>query len=46
MCGKERGCCCEHPEKQVECPTECTPEQIRECHRDVAEHPCEGRAQE
>ncbi|MFQ6040471.1 MAG: hypothetical protein ACE5PV_06405 [Candidatus Poribacteria bacterium] len=22
-------------------PKECTPEQIRECHGDVREHPCE-----
>ncbi len=22
-------------------PKECTPEQIRECHGDVGEHPCE-----
>jgi len=39
MCCKE-GCGCQHPEKGRE-PDECTPEQIQECHGDVAEHPCE-----
>ncbi len=38
-CCNESGCC--HPEEKRE-PTQCTPEQIRECHGDVAEHPCEG----
>ena len=31
---------CEHPEKLKTRPEECTPEQIRECHGDVKEHPC------
>ena len=37
-CDQKKGCC--HPEER---PAEgqCTPEQIRECHGDVAEHPCE-----
>lgn len=33
--------CCEHPEKLKGTPQECTPEQIRECHGEVQEHPCE-----
>ena len=33
--------CCEHPEKLKGKPEECTPEQIRECHGDTQEHPCE-----
>ena len=40
MCCKE-DCGCQHPEKERK-PGECTPEQIQECHGDVAEHPCEG----
>lgn len=32
--------CCERPEKLEGKPEECTPEQIRECHGDVKEHPC------
>lgn len=38
------GCQCEHPERQQ--GTECTPEQIRECHGDVEEHPCEAEQAE
>jgi hypothetical protein len=34
-----------HREEQRD-PQECTPEQIRECHGDVAEFLCEGRAKE
>jgi hypothetical protein len=43
-CRDSRGECC-HPEEPRD-PKECTPEQIRECHGDVAEHRCEGSAQE
>lgn len=32
--------CCERPEKLKGKPEECTPEQIKECHGDVKEHPC------
>ena len=32
--------CCEHPEKLKGKPEDCTPEQIKECHGDTAEHPC------
>ncbi|MBW1697924.1 MAG: winged helix-turn-helix transcriptional regulator [Deltaproteobacteria bacterium] len=33
--------CCEHPEKLKGKPEDCSPEQIRECHGDTREHPCE-----
>jgi hypothetical protein len=36
-CNDESPCCC--PEKPK--PEECSPEQIRECHGEVTEHPCE-----
>ncbi len=32
--------CCQQPEKLKDRPENCTWEQIRECHGDVAEHPC------
>jgi len=38
MCNNRDHCC--HPEKKVENPKECSPEQIRKCHGDVSEHPC------
>lgn len=38
--------CCEHPEKLKGKPGECSPEQIRECHGDVGEHPCEKEKEE
>jgi len=31
---------CEHPEKLMGKPGECSPEQIKECHGKVVEHPC------
>ena len=31
---------CEHPEKLKGKPGECSPEQIKECHGKVVEHPC------
>lgn len=31
---------CQKPEKLKGKPEECSPEQIRECHGDVKEHPC------
>jgi len=34
--------CCQHPEKLEGKPEECTPEQIKECHGEVEEHPCES----
>ena len=36
-CDKSRCTCPEKPN-----PEECTPEQIRECHGEVALHPCES----
>jgi ArsR family transcriptional regulator len=33
-------CCCERHEKLKDKPEDCTPEQIRDCHGDVKEHPC------
>lgn len=32
--------CCQQPDKLMDKPENCSPEQIRECHGDVAEHPC------
>jgi len=34
---------CEHPKKLKGKPEECTPEQIKECHGDVKDHPCEEK---
>ena len=34
---------CDHPEKLQNRPSECTPEQIKECHGDVKNHPCEEK---
>jgi len=31
---------CEHPEKLKGKPGGCSPEQIKECHGQVKEHPC------
>ena len=33
--------CCQQPDKLKGTPQECTPEQIKECHGDSKEHPCE-----
>jgi hypothetical protein len=40
MSKSERNEGCEHPEKLQGKPGECSPEQIKECHGQVAEHPC------
>ncbi|MGD9007098.1 MAG: metalloregulator ArsR/SmtB family transcription factor [Desulfobacteraceae bacterium] len=32
--------CCEQPDKLIDKPENCTPEQIKECHGDTKEHPC------
>lgn len=40
MCEAEIGKGCEHPEKLKGKVGKCSPEQIRECHGDVEEHPC------
>lgn len=39
MCECQNGC--QKPEELKGKPEECTPEQIRKCHGDVQEHPCE-----
>jgi len=44
-CGEHSDCGCEHPDRCQGSPGECTPEQIRECHGDVSEHPCESHEQ-
>ncbi len=38
--------CCEQPEKLKIKPEACTPEQIKECHGDEKEHPCECEKKE
>jgi ArsR family transcriptional regulator len=38
--------CCERPENLKGKPEECTPEQIRECHGDVKDHPCKEEKKE
>jgi len=35
--------CCMHPEKLKGKPEDCSPEQIKECHGDEKEHPCEEK---
>lgn len=42
MCCREK-CACDHPQQE---PQACTPEQIRECHGEAAEHPCESKTEE
>lgn len=32
--------CCQQPDKLMDKPENCTPEQIKECHGDIKEHPC------
>ena len=34
-------CKCQAPEKLKGKPEECTPEQIKECHGETADHPCD-----
>jgi peptidoglycan/LPS O-acetylase OafA/YrhL len=38
VCEKKEGC--QRPEELKGDPRECSPEQIRKCHGDAAEHPC------
>jgi hypothetical protein len=33
---------CKKPEKLKGKPSECSPEQIKECHGDTKKHPCEN----
>jgi len=32
--------CCQQPDKLIDKPENCSPEQIKECHGDTKEHPC------
>ena len=34
---------CQKPQESVGKPEECSAEQVRKCHGDVAEHPCVDR---
>lgn len=43
MCNREDKKICQYPEKLKGKPEECTPEQVKECHGDVAEHPCHDK---
>jgi hypothetical protein len=36
---------CEHPEKLKGKPGQCSPEQVKECHGEVVEHPCVRKKQ-
>lgn len=38
--------CCQQPEKLQGHPKDCTPEQIKECHGDTKDHPCETEKKE
>ena len=40
MCKKIKAKRCDYPERLKGKPEECTPEQVRECHGEVKEHPC------
>lgn len=40
MCQAKKKKGCEQPEKLKDKPEECTPEQVKECHGEVIEHPC------
>lgn len=39
MCDHHKDCCCGKKKD----PKECTQKQIKECHGDVKDHPCEGK---
>ncbi len=43
MCKAESTKECEHPEKLKGKPGECSPEQIKDCHGEVKEHPCASK---
>jgi hypothetical protein len=36
---------CKKPENLKGKPEDCSPEQIRQCHGDVQDHPCTGKEQ-
>jgi hypothetical protein len=42
MCGQKSKC--QKPENLKGKPEECTPEQIKKCHGDVRNHPCETKS--
>ncbi len=44
MCECKKGC--QNPDKLKGKPEDCSPEQIRECHGDVKEHPCVSKGDE
>ena len=44
MCEGVRRERCEPREKLKGRPEECTPEQVRECHGEAREHPCEEKS--
>ena len=46
-CGneKDKTPCCQKPEELKGKPGECSPEQIKKCHGDTADHPCTKPAQ-
>jgi len=47
MCGsEEKKDGCQKPENLKGKPEDCSPEQILECHGEVASHPCTGKEQE
>jgi mannose/fructose/N-acetylgalactosamine-specific phosphotransferase system component IIC len=44
MCEENKGCQC--PDELKGDPKECSPEQIKKCHGDAREHPCEPKEQD
>jgi len=40
MCQRESNKGCQQPDKLKGKPEECSPEQVRECHGEVTQHPC------
>ena len=40
MCGNEKQEGCRKPENLTGKPEECSPEQVKKCHREAGEHPC------
>ncbi len=45
-CRSEESKGCQKPEKLKDKPAQCTPEQIRQCHGDVKNHPCVEKTSE
>jgi ArsR family transcriptional regulator len=42
MCNAEK---CQKPKELIGKPEDCSPEQIKKCHGDVKEHPCETKSE-